>query len=98
MAKDKKKKLLRYVGGRVWMDHSLDEWDPNDYRIFCGDLGNDVNDEILARSFRHYPSFQKAKVIRDKHSKKSKGFGFVSFKDPHDFMNALKEMNGQFAV
>ena len=43
----------------------------DDYHIFCGDLGNDVNDEILARSFRHYPSFQKANVIRDKHSKKS---------------------------
>ena len=32
--------------------------------------------------------------MRDKHTKKSKGFGFISFKDPHDFMNALKEMNG----
>ena len=68
----------------------------DDYRIFCGDLGNDVNDDTLARAFRYYPSFLKAKIVRDKHTKKSKGFGFVSFKDPHNFMNALKEMNGQF--
>ena len=67
----------------------------DDYRIFCGDLANDVNDEILARAFRQYPSFLKAKIVRDKHSQKSKGYGFISFKDPHDFMNALKEMNGE---
>jgi hypothetical protein len=47
-----------------------------------GDLGNEVNDEALANAFRKYPSFAKAKVVRDKHSRKSKGFGFVSFMDP----------------
>jgi hypothetical protein len=29
-------------------------------------LGNDVNDDTLARAFRHYPSFLKAKIVRDK--------------------------------
>lgn len=56
------------------------EWDPNDFRIFCGDLGNEVSDELLAKAFRKYPSFQKAKVVRDSRTNKSKGFGFVSFK------------------
>lgn len=49
----------------------------DDFRIFCGDLGNDVTDEVLARVFGKFPSFQKAKVIRDHRSNKSKGFGFV---------------------
>lgn len=63
------------------------EWDPQDYRIFCGDLGNEVSDELLAKAFRKYPSFQKAKVIRDSRTNKSKGYGFVSFKvqDVSDF-------------
>ena len=67
----------------------------DDFRIFVGDLGNDVNDDLLARTFSKYPSFLKARVIRDKWTKKAKGYGFVSFKDPHDFMQAMREMNGK---
>jgi len=62
--------------------------------VFCGDLGNEVTDETLARAFNKYPSFRKAKVVRDKRSMKTKGFGFVSFKDPNDFVKAIREMNG----
>jgi RNA recognition motif-containing protein len=65
-----------------------------DYRIFCGDLGNEVSDELLAKAFRRYPSFQKAKVVREKRTNKSKGYGFVSFKDPQDFIRACREMDG----
>lgn len=70
----------------------------DDFRIFCGDLGNDVTDEMLVRVFGKYPSFQKAKVVRDKRTNKTKGFGFVSFKDPQDFIKAMKEMNGKFFI
>ncbi len=65
-------------------------------RIFCGDLGNDVTDEVLARTFGRYQSFQKAKVIRDKRTNKTKGFGFISFRDPGDFTRAMREMNGKY--
>jgi len=54
-----------------------------------------VTDDSLARAFNKYASFQKAKVIRDKKSNKTKGFGFVSFKDPNDFTRAMREMNGK---
>lgn len=67
---------------------------PDDFRIFCGDLGNEVNDDILARAFSRFPSFLKAKVIRDKRTGKTKGYGFVSFKDPSDYVRAMREMNG----
>jgi RNA recognition motif-containing protein len=66
----------------------------DDFRLFCGDLGNEVTDDILARAFNRYPSFQRAKVVRDKRSNKTKGYGFVSFKDPNDFARAMREMNG----
>lgn len=92
----KQKRLVRTGGGQMWEDESLKEWDSNDFRIFCGDLGNDVTDEVLARTFGRYPSFLKAKVVRDKKSNKTKGFGFVSFRDPSDFTRAMREMNGKY--
>ncbi|KAK6636778.1 hypothetical protein RUM43_010441 [Polyplax serrata] len=95
--KDKKnKKLIRMAGGQTWEDPSLGEWEDDDFRIFCGDLGNDVTDEVLTRAFNKYTSFLKAKVVRDKRTNKTKGFGFVSFKDPQDFIKAMKEMNGRY--
>ena len=74
----RKKKIMRKAAGKVWEDQTLEEWPDNDYRIFCGDLGNEVNDDVLANAFKKYPSFVKARVIRDKKTLKSKGFGFVS--------------------
>merc|ERR1712051_52592 len=91
-----KKRVIRTGGGQVWEDDTLKDWDQTDFRIFCGDLGNDVTDEVLARTFGRYSSFQKAKVIRDKRTNKTKGFGFISFKDPGDFTRAMREMNGKY--
>lgn len=91
-----KKRVIRTGGGQVWEDDTLKDWDQTDFRIFCGDLGNDVTDEVLARTFGRYTSFQKAKVIRDKRTNKTKGFGFISFKDPGDFTRAMREMNGKY--
>ncbi|CAM9850668.1 unnamed protein product [Lampetra planeri] len=93
---EKVKKILRSAAGITWEDASLMDWDPNDFRIFCGDLGNEVSDDTLARAFSRYPTFLRAKVVRDKRSGKTKGYGFVSFKDPNDFVRAMREMNGKY--
>ncbi|XP_028327535.1 RNA-binding protein 42 [Gouania willdenowi] len=93
---EKVKKCIRTAAGTSWEDQSLLEWDADDFRIFCGDLGNEVNDDILARAFSRYPSFLKAKVVRDKRTGKTKGYGFVSFKDPNDYVRAMREMNGKY--
>lgn len=94
--RSKNRKLMRTAGGTTWEDHTLSDWIDDDFRIFCGDLGNDVTDELLTRTFNKFPSFLKAKVIRDKRTNKSKGYGFVSFKEPGDFTKAMKEMNGRY--
>lgn len=36
------------------------------------------------------------KVVRDKFTGKSKGFGFVSFQDPFDCAKCLREMQGKY--
>ncbi|KAM3964139.1 LOW QUALITY PROTEIN: uncharacterized protein ACR2FA_001619 [Aphomia sociella] len=92
----KSRKVVRTAGGQVWEDVTLLDWPDDDFRMFCGDLGNDVTDELLTRTFSKYSSFQRAKVVRDKRTNKSKGFGFVSFKDPGDFIKAMKEMDGRY--
>ncbi|CAH2076111.1 unnamed protein product, partial [Iphiclides podalirius] len=97
LKKEKKhRKVIRTAGGQVWEDVTLLDWPDDDFRMFCGDLGNDVTDELLTRTFSKYSSFQRAKVVRDKRTNKSKGFGFVSFKDPGDFIKAMKEMDGRY--
>ena len=59
-------------------------------------VGNDVTDEVLARTFGRYASFQRAKVVRCKKTNKTRGYGFVSFREPADFTRAMKEINGKY--
>ncbi|KAL0787335.1 hypothetical protein Bca101_003581 [Brassica carinata] len=92
-AETKKRAIPRKAAGQSWEDPTLAEWPENDYRLFCGDLGNEVNDDVLSKAFARFPTFNMAKVIRDKRTGKTKGYGFVSFLDPADLAAALKEMN-----
>lgn len=92
----RQKKFIRSAGGTTWEDPTLAEWDPDDYRVFVGDLGNDVTDELLKNTFKQYPSFVKAKVVRDKRTGKPKGYGFISFKDAQDYVKAIKEWDGEY--
>lgn len=93
---EKKKVHLRKAAGQIWSDPTLDEWTENDHRVFCGDLGNEVTDEVLASAFRKYKSFDRARVVRDKRTGKTKGYGFASFTDPNDMLKAIKEMNYKY--
>lgn len=92
------KPILRAAAGEVWVDPTLAEWKPNDYRLFVGDLGNDVNDKNLQHLFQHYKSFDRCRVIRNHTTGKTKGYGFVSFLDADDAMHALKHMQGVVCV
>nr|GMC96058.1 RNA-binding protein 42 [Ipomoea batatas]GME19918.1 RNA-binding protein 42 [Ipomoea batatas] len=92
----KKKALPRKAAGQSWEDPTLADWPENDYRLFCGDLGNEVNDDVLSKAFSRFPSFNMARVVRDKRTGKTKGYGFVSFSNPLDLAAALKEMNGKY--
>ncbi|THG98084.1 hypothetical protein EW026_g4039 [Hermanssonia centrifuga] len=91
----KRTTVLRKGAGKVWEDQTLLEWNPSWFRLFVGDLSNDVSDDVLANAFNQYTSFTKARVIRDRLSGKAK-YGFVAFSDPEDFLKAWKEMDGKY--
>eukprot|EP01125_Pyxidicula_operculata_P001514 TRINITY_DN1137_c0_g1_i2.p1 TRINITY_DN1137_c0_g1~~TRINITY_DN1137_c0_g1_i2.p1 ORF type:complete len:245 (+),score=42.48 TRINITY_DN1137_c0_g1_i2:37-771(+) len=93
---EKRTRPLRSAAGEVWIDDTLTKWPKDDYRIFVGNLGNDVNDQKLLEAFSHYKSAKMAHVVRDKRTTKTKGYGFVSFLDAKDFIKALREMNGKY--
>lgn len=95
-ANEKKKTVYREGGGKKWADDSLTEWDPSHLRLFVGNLAGETTDDSLLKAFSRWQSVQKAKVIRDKRTNKSKGYGFVSFSDPDDFFQSAKEMNGKY--
>ncbi|XP_049847861.1 RNA-binding protein 42-like [Schistocerca gregaria] len=91
----KPRTVYRKAGGKIWQDPSLLDWPEGDFRIFVGNLGNEVDDATLQKAFSKYPTLAKWRVIRDPYQN-TKGFGFVSFLDPHDGVKALKEMNGRY--
>lgn len=93
---EKKKTVYRSGGGKQWADDTLLEWDPSHLRLFIGNLAGEVTDEMLGKAFGKYKSLQKALVVRDKWTKKARGYGFVSFSDPDDFFQAAKEMNNKY--
>jgi hypothetical protein len=86
-----KKPHIRQAAGKTWEDQKLADWPDNDFRLFVGNLGNEVSDEMLLEHFQKYTSTQRAAIIREP-SGKSKGYGFVSFSDPLQFAKALREM------
>jgi RNA recognition motif-containing protein len=56
-----------------------------------------VNEDILAKSFHHFPSFAKCRIIKDYKKCKAKGdYGFVSFTDHVEGAKALRAMNGKY--
>jgi RNA recognition motif-containing protein len=95
-AKTNQKTVVRSGGGTQWTDSSLLEWDPAHFRLFVGNLAGEVTDDSLLKAFSRWPSVQKARVIRDKRTTKSKGYGFVSFSDGDDFFQAARDMQGKY--
>ncbi|KAF2760025.1 hypothetical protein EJ05DRAFT_475043 [Pseudovirgaria hyperparasitica] len=86
--------VVRHGAGKTWEDNSLLEWG-DDPRLFVGNLAGEVTDDSLLKAFSKFNA-AKARVIRDKRTTKSKGYGFVSFKNADDFFSAAKEMVGKY--
>lgn len=63
-------------------------------RLFVGGLPYSVNDEELTGMFTQHGTIVSAKVIVDKYSGRSKGFGFVEFETDEQGDAAITALNG----
>jgi RNA recognition motif-containing protein len=63
--------------------------------LFVGGLPYKVTDDELRELFEAVGAVQSAKVIVDKYSNQSKGFGFVEMGSEEDAQKAIKELNGK---
>ncbi|KAB1215210.1 Polyadenylate-binding protein RBP45 [Morella rubra] len=71
--------------------------DGPDHTIFVGDLAADVTDYLLQETFKAvYKSVKGAKVVTERTTGRSKGYGFVRFGDESEQMRSMTEMNGQY--
>ncbi|EDR11707.1 uncharacterized protein LACBIDRAFT_232388, partial [Laccaria bicolor S238N-H82] len=65
------------------------------YHVFVGDLSPEVNDDNLAMAFSAFGTMSDARVMWDKNSGKSRGYGFLAFVDKTDAEQAIATMNGK---
>ena len=64
-------------------------------KLFVGGLSWDTNDAGLRDAFTAFGEVVEAKVILDRETGRSRGFGFVTFSDPESAKKAVEGMNGQ---
>lgn len=68
----------------------------NHFHIFVGDLSNEVNDEVLLQAFIPYGAVSEARVMWDMKTGRSRGYGFVAFRERADAEKALSSMDGEW--
>ena len=63
-------------------------------KIFCGSLPFRLEDNELSEYFEKFGEVSSAKIITDKFSGRSKGFGFVEMPDDEQAKAAIAALNG----
>lgn len=63
--------------------------------IYVGNLSWQMTDEDLRTLFEQYGSVTSAKIVKDKVSGRSKGFGFVEMPEDAEAQNALSSLYDQ---
>jgi RNA recognition motif-containing protein len=62
--------------------------------IYVGNLSYEVNENDLIEVFEEYGTVSSTRVITDKYTGRSKGFGFVTMENTDEANHAIEELNG----
>jgi len=63
-------------------------------KLFVGSLSWNTKDDDLRQAFEGFGEVTDAKVISDRDTGRSRGFGFVTFAEGNNADTAIKQMNG----
>ncbi len=63
--------------------------------LYVGNLSYDMSEENLRTEFAEYGEVQSAKIITDKFTGRSRGFGFVEMNSDEEGKKAMEELNGK---
>lgn len=63
-------------------------------KLYVGNLPWVLNDNELKDTFKSHGNVISAKVVTDKESGRSRGFGFVEMENENDANSAIKALNG----
>ncbi|MFQ6630256.1 hypothetical protein Gotur_006828 [Gossypium turneri] len=66
-----------------------------EYQCFVGGLAWTINDRALEEAFSAYGEIVDSKIINDRETGRSRGFGFVTFRDEKSMRDAIEGMNGR---
>ena len=64
-------------------------------KLYVGNLAYSVRDESLHDAFSQFGTVNSAKVMMDRETGRSKGFGFVEMGSDAEAQSAINGMNGQ---
>ena len=63
-------------------------------KIFVGGLSWNTDEESLTSHFTKFGNIEEAKIITDRETGRSRGFGFITFSDAEEANQAVSEMDG----
>ena len=63
--------------------------------MYIGNLAHDVTEDDLRNAFSEFGEVSSVKIIIDKFSGRSKGFGFVEMPNNSEADQAIKALNGK---
>jgi RNA recognition motif-containing protein len=68
--------------------------DGGDNELYVGNLSYDISDKELAKLFAKHGKVVKSRIIRNRSSGKSKGYGFVTMASSNDVETAVSALDG----
>ncbi|GKV21154.1 hypothetical protein SLEP1_g31161 [Rubroshorea leprosula] len=66
-----------------------------EFRCFVGGLAWATDDQALENAFSQFGEIVESKIVNDRETGRSRGFGFVTFRDEKSMLDAIEGMNGQ---